>query len=108
MIDWSRVNELKSEVGEEDFGEVVDMFLGEVEEIIERLRSDAAHENLEADLHFLKSSALNLGFSDFANICSAGESDAAQGKPVDLAPVFDSYLGSRADFSLGPGGEDAA
>jgi len=31
MIDWDRVVELCSEIGEEGFGEVVDLFLDEVE-----------------------------------------------------------------------------
>ena len=30
MIDWPRVKELKDEIGAEDFGEVVDLFLEEV------------------------------------------------------------------------------
>ena len=33
MIDWKRVRELRDEIGEEDFSEVVDLFLEEVEEV---------------------------------------------------------------------------
>jgi len=38
MIDWGRLNTLRDEVGEEDFEEVVDLFLDEVESVIDRHR----------------------------------------------------------------------
>ena len=38
MIDWARVSELRDEVGAEDFDEVVELFLEEVEEAIAALR----------------------------------------------------------------------
>ena len=34
MIDWARVSELRDEVGEGDFDEVVELFLEEVDEAI--------------------------------------------------------------------------
>ena len=37
MIDWSRVHELVDEIGAEDFGEVVELFLAEVETAIDLL-----------------------------------------------------------------------
>lgn len=101
MIDWSRIADLKSEIGDEDFAEVVDMFLEEVEEVIDKLRTAPVKSELENDLHFLKSSALNLGFSEFARLCSEGERAAAAGDGVTLAPVIDCYLASKADFALG-------
>ena len=66
MIDWERVADLRSEVGEDDFFEVVDMFLEEVEEVIDRLTSSPEPARFEDDLHFLKGSALNLGFRHFS------------------------------------------
>ena len=38
MIHWPRVVELRDEVGPEDFDEVVDLFIEEVQEVIERLQ----------------------------------------------------------------------
>ncbi len=70
MIDWTRVSELRDEIGAEDFGEIVEIFLEEVEEEISALRDGVENEALEAKLHFLKGSALNLGFADFATILS--------------------------------------
>ena len=48
----------------------------------------------EEDLHFIKSSALNLGFSNLSALCQAGERQAASGEAggVDLAPVFAEML----------------
>ena len=36
MIDWERVAELKDEVGDDDFAEIADLFLAEVEEQLAR------------------------------------------------------------------------
>ncbi len=98
MIDWTRVQTLKDELGAEDFVEVVGMFLAEVEEVIARLRTNVNHDNLEADLHFLKSSALNLGFSNFSELCGSGEVAAAAGKQVDVARILAAYAESRDAF----------
>ena len=81
MIDWQRVHELQDEVGLEDFHEVVDLFLEEVEEVVERLKGTPDPASYEADFHFLKGSALNLGFQAFATICADNERSAAAGKP---------------------------
>lgn len=101
MIDWTRVEELRSEIGDEDFAEVVDMFLEEVEGVIDKLRTAPVESELENDLHFLKSSALNLGFAEFARLCSESERSAAASEDVTLAPIIACYLASRADFGIG-------
>ena len=100
MIDWERVDELRDEVGAEDFGEVVDIFLEEVDEVIDRLRQSTDPASYEADMHFLKGSALNLGFSALATLCSDGERQAATGdsEGVDVGAVIDSYGASKAEF----------
>lgn len=86
MIDWNRVDELRTEVGPEDFIEVVDLFLEEVDEIIDRFRNGAQEENLEETLHFLKGSALNIGFSHLATLCShAGTAPSAIVAAYDAA-----------------------
>ena len=100
MIDWARVADLRSEVGEEDFGEVVDLFLEEVEEVAERLSTAPETARLEEDLHFLKGSALSLGFSQFSSLCQKGESLSASGKQaeVDLAEILTAYQQSKQRF----------
>ena len=100
MIDWTRVKELRDEVGADDFQEVVDLFLEEVEEVAARVKVTSDQTTLEGDLHFLKGSALSLGFSDFANLCQDGETAFAQGKAgdVDVPNILASYDASKVVF----------
>lgn len=103
MIDWDRVRGLHAEVGPEDFREVVALFLEEVGEVIERLRGAPDPERLETDLHFLKGSALNLGFSELGALCREGELLAARGRAgeVDLPELIACYEISRETFLAG-------
>jgi len=101
MIDWDRVASLRDEIGIADFAEVVEMFLAESDEAVARLVAGRPDPTLEADLHFLKGSALNLGFSALAELCSAGEKRAAAGAPVDVAEVVGSYTATRDAFEAG-------
>lgn len=107
MIDWGRVGELRDEIGAEDFAEVAELFLEEVDEVIERLAASPDPKQCETDLHFLKGSALNLGFRDLAELCERGERAAAAGDcgALDLGTVAHSYRKSKALFiaRLAPG-----
>lgn len=100
MIDWKRVTELRDEVGEDDFNEIIDLFLEEVDEVIELLRGGDGLDELEEHMHFLKGSALNIGFSDFAKLCQIGETLSAEGKieDVDVDGVLTVYDASRSHF----------
>ena len=100
MIEWSRINDLREEVGNEDFEEVVSLFIEEVEEVISRLSSNPDHRTLEHDLHFLKGSALNLGFKAFSDLCYRGEGDCANGKAssVDVETIVSVYRDSVRKF----------
>ena len=100
MIDWDRVRDLKEEIGDDDFEEVVAMFLEEVDTLIVAL--DPAAPGAEGDLHSLKSAALNLGFARFATLCGDGERIAAQGGTPDLAPIRAAYTASRTEFAAQP------
>ncbi|MFW8593844.1 Hpt domain-containing protein [Cribrihabitans neustonicus] len=99
MIDWPRVKELREEVGPEDFGEVVEIFLEEVESALEKLRA-GNRSQLEQDLHFLKGSALNLGFEQFSALCLEGEREAAVGNAdgVNLQAILASFEASKTRF----------
>ena len=100
MIDWMRVTELRDEVGKEDFDEIVELFLEEVDEVIELLRGGDGLDELEAHMHFLKGSALNIGFSEFAKLCQIGETLSAEGEieEVDVDGVLSVYDTSRCHF----------
>lgn len=83
MIDWTRVAELRDEIGAEDFGEIVELFLFEVQNAIERLAESAGNAKEVADhMHFLKGAGLNLGFAALSTMCQEGE-QAAQGGDAD-------------------------
>lgn len=103
MIDWSRVEELRSEIGSEGLAEIVELFLDEVEGVVMRLMSAPDPAVLEQDLHFLKGSAWNLGFAEFGALCQDGERRAADGRgaEVDVGLVVDCYGASKAVFMAG-------
>ena len=100
MIGWDRVNELCDEVGPEDFLEVVDIFLEEVDEVIERLDTSPNPACYEADLHFLKGSALNLGFDGLATLCANGEKSARDNdvQAVRIKPVIENVPRFKVGF----------
>lgn len=99
MIDWDRVDQLCAEVGADAFDEVVELFLEEVDEVVQRLKAGERNA-LADDLHFLKGSALNLGFRDFADLCRRDEQEILrQGSgSVDLVALTDCYCRSRTEF----------
>ncbi len=102
MIDWDRLRDLRGEIGDDGFDEVVEMFLEETDEVIDRLSCDGGAKALESDLHFLKGSALNLGFSDLAALCQDGERAASLGgTDVDLDRVRATYQASKAALASG-------
>lgn len=103
MIDWERANELRAEIGSEGFDEVVDLFLDEVESVVRRLTERPDPSRFEADLHFLKGGAWNLGFAAFGALCQDGERKAASGRPdeVDAVAIVATYFASKAEFMSG-------
>ena len=103
MIDWGRVQDLRDEIGADAFGEVVELFLEEVDAEIEKLHLPDAARDLEALLHFLKGSALNLGFAAFSDLCHNGERAAATGQQdlIDIDAVLDCYVRSKSEFIAG-------
>jgi histidine phosphotransfer protein HptB len=100
MIDWTRLSELRQEIGEDDLQEVVEMFLDETDEVIRKLGASPKGLSLESELHFLKGSALNLGFSELAELCQDGERKAANGDDalVNVVRIIDLYHLSKTAF----------
>lgn len=103
MIDWQQVATLRTDIGEDEFEEVVPIFLEEVADIIEAVQGDADRSKLEQNLHALKGSALNLGFSEFSLLCSKGErlAQAGQAAEVDVPAILDSFARSKIAFEDG-------
>lgn len=100
MIDWPRIATLRDEIGTDCFDEVVALFLEEVEDSVARLRAGLPADKLGPELHFLKGCALNLGFSEFSELCQAGEALSASGNTdhVDVPAILVSYGKSKAAF----------
>ena len=103
MIDWERVGELRAEVGEDDFAEIAELFLAEVEEVVTRLLTAPEADRLAEDCHFLKGSAVNLGFAEFARLCQAGErlAQVGRGAEISISELADSFERSRRAFFEG-------
>ncbi len=100
MIDWARVRQLQDEVGAEDFHEVIDLFLEEVGFVITRLENLQDRSKLSEEMHFLKGSALSLGFKEFSDLCHDGEIAAAGGdaESVDVEAILSCYDSSKTIF----------
>jgi HPt (histidine-containing phosphotransfer) domain-containing protein len=107
MIDWAQIKSLKGDLGD-GFDELVEVFLDEVDAAMAALDPDAAPRDQAAALHFLKGSALNLGFAAFAALCAQGEQASMKGGRVDLGPIRASFAESRAEFVQGLAARRAA
>lgn len=103
LIDWARMAELRDEVGADAIDEVIAVFLEEVGELADRLAARPDPARLRDDMHFLKGSALNLGFTRLAQMCAAAEDLAAAGRPeaVDVAAVLACLAQSRTELHAG-------
>ncbi len=104
MIDWSRIAQLRDEIGNEDFAELVPVFLDEVSEAVQALgAAGPAPADLARQLHHLRGCALNFGFATLADMCSEGERLAMQGRPdaVDLDAIAATFGYSRTQFLNG-------
>jgi len=112
MIDWARVDELRAEIGEDGFGEVVLLFMEEVESVLARMASAQPGHRPGDDLHFLKGCAWNLGFRQFGAMCQDRERRLAAGDTAAFQPaeIAECYIDSKANFlaALNPGAQAGA
>lgn len=88
MLNWSRVKELKDDLGEDDFQEITSLFMEEVEEKLAELSSKTP-DAFAADLHFLKGSAANLGFESFRAMCEQMENAPNAARLGDLVALYE-------------------
>ena len=86
--------------GEDDFAEVVDLFCEEMSDALEGL-GDAKGNDAREKLHFIKGSALNIGFENLGRLC-LGEEERLKDDPT-LAPQVDPirtvFEASRSELS---------
>jgi histidine phosphotransfer protein HptB len=91
LVNMERLAALRGEIGDDGFDEVVEMFLQESDEVVTRLAAQGAGRMSDADLHFLKGSALTLGFDDLAELCRQSET-GGQVTPARLQDVWERSL----------------
>lgn len=83
-VDWDRLNELRADIGEEDFADVAMLFVAELQETLEGLGPDEA---TPADFHFLRGSAANLGFVTLVHACATAEQACNSNQAPDVDAV---------------------
>lgn len=96
MLDKDRIEELRSEVGDDGFAEVIEIFCEEVEEVLVQIAASSPSELVER-IHFLKGSALNIGMARVGELCLIEEdrlrADATS--VPDIETIRDAYSASR-------------
>ena len=101
MIDWTRLDELRDDLGAETLVDLVDVFLAESDEIAERMDAAEPAGVLADRFHALKGAAANLGLSHVATLCNAAEdaarSSGAAGGDLGrrIADIKDAYGAAR-------------
>lgn len=110
MLDWNRIKELRDEIGEDDFAEVAEIFLDELDEVMTQLLAGGSPQETSERLHFLKGCALNLGFARMAELATEthGQARGADPAELDLVSLKSAYEASRTEFAARFGGAEAA
>jgi HPt (histidine-containing phosphotransfer) domain-containing protein len=100
MIDWERVRILHEDLGEEGFAAVVALYFEETDAAFDRLAAAPTARETEQAFHFLRSSALNMGFARLADICARAERQAAAGNATgeDAEAARTAYAAARTEF----------
>ncbi len=94
MFDKGRIEELRQDFDDEDFDEIIMLFLDEVEQRLTEI-TDCDCADISGTLHFLKGSAANLGFVSFNQACELAETTQS---PHDIAAVARIYEESKQGF----------
>jgi len=109
-MNWTRLQELRDEVGADAFGEVLASFLEETDATAARLAQRQPDGGLEDDVHCMKGAALNLGLEELAAACATAETRArAQvAGTAEIDMVLDCYARARTEIvreaaALAPG-----
>ena len=97
-VDWDRLNELKQDIGEEDFADVAILFVSELQETLACLTADMAKAS---DFHFLRGSAANLGFTALVDACSAAEAACESGAVPDVDAVKAAFQAAMEEMAAG-------
>ncbi len=103
MIDWDRLNALIDDVGADTLGEVLAVFIDEMDAEVRQLPAINDATALANALHTLKGTAANLGFVALADLCTDGEDrlrtdDQPPEFPALAHHVRTTYAASRTEL----------
>ena len=90
MIDWTRLNDLRTDIGEADFADIAHVFVTEMGEKLAQLAA-APSTAMAEDFHFLRGSAANLGLTDMVTACKAAEAACRAGAAPDVKAVAHAF-----------------
>jgi HPt (histidine-containing phosphotransfer) domain-containing protein len=107
MIDHHRLTALRADIGEEDFADVVLLFLAEIGERLETLAANPGAARAD-DFHFLRGSAANLGFTGMVAACHEAEAACLAGHAPDIGAVVAGFDAAVAAVAPGVPGLGAA
>lgn len=98
MIDWQHIKELEADLGADAFPDLVVVFLDEISEAVQAIEPPATPS--EAQMHFLKGTALTLGFTDLGNRASDAETTLRNdpNAKLDLDELQSAYQSELAEF----------
>lgn len=96
-VDWDRLNELRDDIGEEDFADVAILFVSELQDTLDNLTNDTAQAS---DFHFLRGSASNLGFIALVEACTRAEAACNAGSLPDVDSLRRAFADAMAE--VGP------
>ncbi len=102
MIDRDRIGELQQEIGATDLGLVIDVFIGEAEETLAQIKPGLGRAEQARAAHFLRSGALDIGFTAIAGLADRLERGEAPDTARAVAELRAALVLSRgqADFYL--------
>ena len=90
MIDWERIEDLRREVGQKDFADVVGLFFEEIDCSLPEVFELTEPDEIRDLLHFIRGSALNLGFFELARFCEPDFFTMETGLSVEkIRPYFE-------------------
>lgn len=82
MIDHSRIQELRTEIGDEDLTFIVSVYLEEARRTLDGLSGGLSQDDRARTVHFLRSGALNIGLRGIATL--AGRLENGSTMPLAL------------------------
>lgn len=97
MIDWGRVVQLRDDVGATEFGPLLELFIDEIETVLAQLQAGDP-VRLTDDLHFIRGSAVNLGFNELVSLCRQIETGPGQAPQALLDRLRGCYASSKKEF----------